>query len=162
MAQAYVTSRGKNKKHKAKDQGKDSRNNAAMKLNQDLVKALAPTEDYTPRVLKIAGGGGLIGSKSSGAGAGSSDSRLKAERERLMRALAERSCAGPDCPTKASRSSDASADTAASLKKCPCQLAAYCSTECQKKHWEDHKDTCKERRKEMALADAAAATAAAK
>lgn len=42
-------------------------------------------------------------------------------------------CSGPDCKTKATK-----------LQRCAqCKATYYCSTECQSKHWSQHRSACK-------------------
>jgi hypothetical protein len=49
---------------------------------------------------------------------------------------------GAECAVcGAVKSSDGSA-----IKRCACKLVYYCSTECQRKDWDDHKARCKKAR----------------
>eukprot|EP00599_Poterioochromonas_sp_BG-1_P008781 CAMPEP_0173145884 /NCGR_PEP_ID=MMETSP1105-20130129/8158_1 /TAXON_ID=2985 /ORGANISM="Ochromonas sp., Strain BG-1" /LENGTH=117 /DNA_ID=CAMNT_0014059969 /DNA_START=153 /DNA_END=506 /DNA_ORIENTATION=- len=50
-------------------------------------------------------------------------------------------CSNPDCPE---------ASSGATLSECAaCHDARYCSRDCQKAHWPNHKARCKEVRKEL-------------
>ena len=171
-AAVYTTSRGKNKKHKAKNDSKKASANSATRLNTALSASakelLACPEEKKPRL----------------AGLGSVSFKAKLAREVELRTRAAARCSNPACPSEVAASGAATAQKSlerlpksfadldgnptlvnvparAPLQRCACTLASYCGAECQRAHWGVHKAPCKEKRADMVAVEAASARAAA-
>jgi len=130
MASVYVTSRGKNKKGKL-GMRKDAANNAANKLSQKM----------------FAGNADILGAFSTEQkqplGLTSRASQEKKKLRENMKAALALTCANPACAKKVSNASQ--------LLTCSaCRGSSYCSAECQKAHWPEHKVPCKAKKAEEA------------
>lgn len=149
-AAVYTTSRGKNKKHKAKNDSKKASANSATRLNTALSASakelLACPEEKKPRL----------------AGLGSVSFKAKLAREVELRTRAAARCSNPACPSEVAASGGGGGTAPrAPLQRCACTLASYCGAECQRAHWGAHKAPCKEKRADMVAVEAASARVAA-
>jgi hypothetical protein len=124
MAHAYTTKRGKNKKSKLgvrKDQQQNQERSLKGGPNLSAFLYDGPKE---AEGLSI----GRISSHSV------NQSRLESVKTRLQKALMDK-CSNPSCEN---------ASEGIQLAECAaCHQTRYCSKDCQKAHWADHKILCK-------------------
>lgn len=129
MAHAYTTKRGKNKKSKLgvrKDQQQNQERQLKHSPNLAAFLYDGPKDSAIGEI-------GRIGSSSSSAAA-----RLENIKSRLQKSLTDK-CSNPDCQN---------ASDASTLSECAaCHQVRYCCRDCQKAHWNQHKEACKAARK---------------
>ncbi len=129
MAHAYTTKRGKNKLSKLgvrKDQQQNQERSIKTQPNLSAFLYDGPKEPVQPVL-------GRLGNHNLNA------ARLENVKTRLQKAIMDK-CSNPDCPEASS----------GALSECAaCHDARYCSRDCQKAHWPNHKARCKEVRKEL-------------
>ena len=130
-AQAYTTSRGKNKKRK-EGVRKDNKNNGERKLKtklKDLSGFSGPKEPVGIVAGHLMGGGAT--------GVSSVLTRIKENPQEKLKALRER-CCNSSC-------SKTAGELGVTLKECSiCRTVKYCSRECQVNDWKaGHGKLCK-------------------
>jgi hypothetical protein len=134
MAHAYTTKRGKNKKSKLgvrKDQQQNQEKQLKNHVNLSAYLYDGPKESSIGVVGHLTGGG-----------SSSSSSRLEDVKARLQKALMDK-CSNPNCTN---------AQTSSTLSDCSaCRSVRYCCRDCQLAHWPNHKESCKQIRKELQI-----------